>query len=127
MTITEVSKEYGISQDTLSYYERIGMIPPVTRTGGGIRDYQEEDCVWVELAKCVRGAGLPIEAMTEYVKLCQEGESTISARLQLLSDQRDVLFGQRKQIDTTLDRLNHKIARYESAMETGKLSWGDCE
>jgi len=127
MTITEVSKKYDISPDTLRYYERVGMIPPVTRTAGGARNYQEKDCGWVELAKCMRNAGLPVEAMIEYVKLCQEGDSTISARLQLLSDQREALFEQRKQIDITLDRLNYKIARYEIAMETGKLSWEKSE
>ena len=54
MTIKEVSEKYGISQDTLRYYERVGMIPPVTRTAGGIRDYKEKDLAWVELAKCMR-------------------------------------------------------------------------
>ena len=28
MTIKEVSEKYGITQDTLRYYERVGMIPP---------------------------------------------------------------------------------------------------
>lgn len=50
MTIREVSEKYGISQDTLRYYERIGMIPEVTRTSSGIRNYQPEDLGWVELA-----------------------------------------------------------------------------
>ena len=49
MTIKEVSETYDISADTLRYYERIGMIPEVTRTAGGIRDYQESDLGWVEL------------------------------------------------------------------------------
>ena len=84
MTIKEVSEKYGISQDTLRYYERVGMIPPVTRTAGGIRDYKEKDLAWVELAKCMRSAGLPVEAMIEYVRLTQEGDATIPARLQLL-------------------------------------------
>lgn len=43
MTIKEVSEILNISQDTLRYYEKIGMIPPVKRTVGGIRNYQEED------------------------------------------------------------------------------------
>lgn len=127
MTIAEVSKRYDITQDTLRYYERIGMIPPVTRTSGGIRDYQEEDCKWVELAKCMRSAGLPIEVMIEYVKLYQEGDSTIYARLQLLLDQREALLNQRNQIDSTLDKLNYKIDRYEKAVETGNLSWDNCK
>lgn len=123
MTIKEVSEKFNITQDTLRYYERIGMIPPVTRTSGGIRDYRQEDLGWVELAICMRSAGLPVEVMIEYVKLYQAGDSTIPARLQLLTDQREILVEQRKQIDATLDRLDYKIARYEIAVETGKLSW----
>ena len=84
MTIKEVSEKYDISQDTLRYYERIGMIPPVTRTSSGIRNYQESDLGWVEHVICMRSAGLPVESIIEYVKLCQEGDETIPARLQLL-------------------------------------------
>lgn len=123
MTIKDVSQKYNISQDTLRYYERVGMIPSVTRTLSGIRDYQEGDLRWVELALCMRSAGLPVEAMIEYVRLYQEGDSTIPARLQLLMEQREILIEQRKQIDATLDRLNYKIARYEVAAKTGRLSW----
>lgn len=123
MTIKEVSEKYGISQDTLRYYERVGMIPPVNRTDGGIRNYTEDDLRWVSLAKCMRSAGLPVEAMIEYVQLYQEGDSTIPDRLQLLIDQREVLLEQRKQIDETLNRLNYKISRYEKAVQTGVLSW----
>lgn len=123
MTIKDVSEKYEITQDTLRYYERVGMIPAVTRTAGGIRDYQEADLNWVELAICMRGAGLPVEIMIEYVKLFQKGDSTIPARLHLLIEQREALLEQRKKIDDTLDRLNYKIARYEIAVETGKLTW----
>lgn len=125
MTIKDVSNEFHISQDTLRYYERIGMIPPVTRTASGIRDYQPEDLNWVELALCMRSAGLPVEVMIEYVRLYQEGDSTLPARLQLLLDQRESLLEQKQQIDATLERLNYKIAKYEEAVETGTLTWDD--
>lgn len=69
MTIKEVSEKYAVSQDTLRYYERIGLIPPVARTAGGIRNYTESDIGWVETAVCMRNAGVPIEALIEYVKL----------------------------------------------------------
>ena len=123
MTIKEVSEKYEISQDTLRYYERVGMIPPVTRTASGIRDYQESDLGWVELAKCMRSAGLPVEAMIEYVKLTQEGDATIPARLQLLKEQRESLLEQKEKINATLERLNYKIGRYELAAVTGVLTW----
>ncbi len=123
MTIKEVSEKYEISQDTLRYYERVGMIPPVTRTASGIRDYQESDLGWVELAKCMRSAGLPVEAMIEYVQLTQEGDATIPARLQLLKEQRESLLEQKEKINATLACLNYKIGRYELAAETGVLTW----
>ena len=130
MTIKEVSKKCDITQDTLRYYERVGMIPKVTRTAGGIRNYTEEDISWVELAKCMRSAGLPVEAMIEYVRLYQLGDETIPARLQLLIDQREALLEQRKQIDATLHRLAYKIECYEDAVKTGVLCWDtvdDCK
>lgn len=123
VTIKEVSQKYNISSDTLRYYERVGMIPPVTRTAGGIRDYSESDLGWVKLALCMRGAGLPVEAMIEYVKLCQQGDSTIEARMLLLKEQMETLLEQKAQIESTIKRLDFKISRYEEAVKTGKLTW----
>lgn len=104
MTIKEVSEKYGISQDTLRYYERVNVIPKVTRTSGGIRDYQEEDLRWVELAVCMRNAGLPIESLIEYQRLFRAGDSTIPARLELLNEQMDILQKQKEQIEETMDK-----------------------
>lgn len=123
MTIKEVSKKYNVSQDTLRYYERVGMIPPVKRTAGGIRDYGEDDLGWVELVICMRSAGLPVEAIIEYGRLSRQGDSTIPARLNLLKEQKERLLEQRAQIDATIERLDYKIGRYEIAAETGVLTW----
>lgn len=123
MTISEVSKRYGISQDTLRYYERIGVIPPVHRTESGLRDYTEEDCGWVELAGCMRGAGLPLPALVEYVRLSQQGDGTIPERRELLMKQKEQLIVQLKTIQNTMERLEYKIACYDKAMETGRLVW----
>ena len=129
MTIKEVAEKYDISADTLRYYERVGMIPKVTRRPNGIRDYQESDLGWVELAICMRSAGLPIAVMIEYVKLYKEGDNTIPARLELLQEQMNALKEQKAQIESTVERLAYKISKYEEAMETGVLVWdesGDC-
>lgn len=123
MTIKEVGEKFGVSEDTLRYYERVGMIPPVGRTAGGIRDYDDTAMRWVELAVCMRGAGLPVEAIVEYVRLYEQGDATISARLDLLRRQRENLLAQMKQMEATLGRLNYKISRYEVAEETGSLTF----
>ena len=127
MTIKEVSEKYDISQDTLRYYERVGLIPAVSRTSGGIRNYDDEALGWVENAVCMRSAGVPIEALIEYVKLFQEGDSTIQARLELLQEQLTGLEEQKAHIEATMKRLNYKISCYEKAVKTGKLVWDKCE
>lgn len=74
----------------------------------------------------MRNAGVPIEALIEYVKLYQEGDETFEARRQLLQEQLDALKEQHTQIEATMKRLKYKISRYENAVKTGVLSWDDC-
>lgn len=116
MTIAEVSEKFAVSQDTLRYYERIGLLPRVKRNKSGIRAYTEEDCRWVEFIKCMRSAGLPIEALIEYVGLFQQGDETIVARKELLIEQRRQLMARMEDMKKTLERLDCKIARYEQTV-----------
>lgn len=123
MTIKEVCKKYDITADTLRYYEKIGVIPNVNRTSGGIRDYQDEDIQWVENALCLRKSGLSVEAIAEYVRLYLEGDSTFKERQDLLVKQREELLREMHQLEETLERLNYKISKYDEAIATGKLTW----
>ena len=116
MTITEVSRKYDVTPDTLRYYERIGLIPPVPRTKSGVRDYDAESCGWVELMKCMRSAGVQIEALIKYVELFRQGEETIAARKAILLDQRDQIVERMAEMQRSLDRLNAKIEGYEQGL-----------
>jgi len=116
MKIAEVSVQHGISSDTLRYYERIGLIPPVNRNGSGIRDYNELDIRRVEFAKCMRSAGLPVEVLIEYMDLVQQGDRTIEARKEILKEQRELLVSRMQEMQKTLDILDHKIDVYENAV-----------
>ena len=116
MKIAEVSERYGISSDTLRYYERIGLIPPVNRNISGIRDYREIDVKRVEFIKCMRGAGLPIEVLIEYIKLSQQGDRTVEARKEILKEQRRQLAAKMEEMQKTLDLLDYKIRVYENAV-----------
>lgn len=113
MTITEVSRQYDISPDTLRYYERIGLLPPVPRDSRGVRDYDEASCGWVSLMKCMRSAGVGIEALTEYVNLFRQGSGTAAARKQILIDQRAQLERRVEELQVALGRLDKKIESYE--------------
>jgi DNA-binding transcriptional MerR regulator len=116
MKIAEVSEQYNISSDTLRYYERIGLIQPVNRLESGIRDYRDIDIRRVEFIKCMRGAGLPIEVLIEYVGLVQQGDRTVETRKAILKEQRELLAARMKEMQKTLDILDHKIEVYENAV-----------
>jgi len=127
MKIAEVSEHYGVSTDTLRYYERIGLIPPVNRNGSGIRDYSELDVRRVEFIKCMRGAGLPIEVLIDYMELVQRGDRTIEARKEILKEQRDLLAERIQEMQKTLDLLDHKIQVYENAILTKEKAFVQAE
>jgi DNA-binding transcriptional MerR regulator len=127
MTIKEVCEKFDITPDTLRYYERVGVIPEVHRTNGGIRDFTDEDVAWVENAICMRSAGVPVEMLIEYVKLYQEGDGTFQARRDVLEEARQEVQKNIEKYQATLDRLNFKISRYDVAIKTGVLSWDDCK
>ena len=116
MKIAAVSEQYGISADTLRYYERVGLIPPVQRNEGGIRDYNELDLRRVDFIKCMRSAGLPVEVLIEYIGLVQQGDKTMEARKEILIEQRDLLAARMADMQKTLDLLNHKVEVYEKAI-----------
>lgn len=116
MTIKEVSSMLNISQDTLRYYEKIGIIPSVPRTKGGLRNYGEEEISWIQYVTCLRSSGLPIKTMIDYLNLCLQGESTYPQRLKLLHEQYDEILKQKKQLETSLNRLNKKIKYYNDLL-----------
>lgn len=113
MNIAEVAKRFDLTQDTLRYYEKVGLIPKVTRTSGGTRNYSEYDCGWIDFIKCMRNSGVQVDALVEYVRLFEQGDSTADARKQILVRERDRIAAQIAEMQYSLDRLNAKIERYE--------------
>lgn len=116
MTIKETSRMYDVSPDTLRYYEKIGLLPPVRRGANGIRDYGEAELNWIEFIMCMKSAGLTIEVLTEYVQLCMKGEETIEERKRLLQEQRRQLAQRLEEMQATLKKLDHKIEIFENTL-----------
>lgn len=113
MKISKVSEKYDLSADTLRYYERVGLIPPVNRTDSGIRDYNDLDLRRVEFIKCMRSAGLPVDVLIEYVGLVAQGDETAEARRAILIEQREQLIDKIEELEKVLGILDHKINVYD--------------
>lgn len=64
----------------------------------------------------MRGAGLSIEVLVDYVNMFKEGNSTIAARKELLVEQRRQLAEKISEMQAVLDRLDMKIEGYEDRL-----------
>ena len=113
MNIKKVSDLTGISADTIRYYERIGLIPPVTRNQSGIRDFTEWEIGLLEFVRCFRKAGVSVEALIDYVTLLEEGEGTEEARLAILKEQAEKLDDRLAELHAARERLAYKINNYQ--------------
>ncbi|MBC2000686.1 MerR family transcriptional regulator [Listeria marthii] len=114
MNIKEASEKSGVSADTIRYYERIGLIPPVHRNENGVRKFGAEDLRWIQFSRQMRRAGLSIEALIDYLALFREGEHTLEARVELLKEQRIDLKNRIDVMQDALDRLDFKIDNYDT-------------
>ncbi|MBP2620702.1 stress response transcriptional regulator NmlR [Streptococcus panodentis] len=114
MNIKKVSERTGISADTIRYYERIGLIPPVTRNAAGIRDFSQHEIEVLEFVRLFKTAGMSVESLIDYIKLLDKGDESIPARLSILQDEKDKLEGRLGTLQAALNRLNYKIENYEN-------------
>ena len=104
MKIAEVSKRYGVSTDTLRYYERIGLLRHVPRNKSGIRDYDEASCN-------------AVESLVEYMELLEQGDETTAARKELLMRQSGEIRERIVGLERALARLEYKIEHYDEVMK----------
>lgn len=118
MMIAEVSKKYNLSIDTIRYYERAGLIPRVRRNKSGIRNYGETECSWIEFIKNMRKADVPVETLSQYAALSQQGEPAAGARMRLLMEQREHLNTRLEEINRALEDVNRIIRQFDAGETT---------
>lgn len=113
MTIKEVGEKLGLSNDTLRYYEKVGLVGPAKKTGSGIRDYDTNDVNRLEFVKCMRDAQIPIEVLKKYLDLFDKGDNTKEDRMKLLDEQRVVLENKIEKMKEAHEKLIYKLKLYQ--------------
>ena len=115
MNIKKAAELFDLSVDTLRYYERIGVIPPVKRNESGYREYSVNDLNWIYLAKNLRHAGLSIESLIEFVQLAQMREkiNVAEAQKQILHEQLAELNEKIQEMEQVRALLSYKIETYD--------------
>lgn len=113
MNISEVATRYNLTPATLRYYEKQGLLPPITRNASGRRVYTTADLNWIEFIKCMRDSGLSIESLVKYTDLYQKGDYTLKERQDILLIEYEKLLEKQQQINTTVSKLEKKIKNYD--------------
>ncbi|MBO0452268.1 MerR family transcriptional regulator [Candidatus Enterococcus murrayae] len=116
MNIKEVSEKYDLTPDTLRYYERIGVIPPIARDKNGYRDFSDTDLNWVYFAKVLRNAGVSIEGLIDYTRLSRDGGETLGARKAILQEHLEEAEEKIKALEEARDYLKYKLDNYDTHM-----------
>lgn len=116
MNIGEVSKQFHISCDTLRYYEKIGLVGPISKNTSGIRKYTEEDLKQIEFVICMRNANISVEALLQYLELYKLGDSTIKERKNILISELEKVNQELEKILQAKKRIEYKISLYDNQL-----------
>lgn len=112
LTIQQAAKETGLSVHTLRYYERIGLISPISRAPNGHRRYSEDDVGWITFLMRLRTTGMPISKMNRYADLQRQGDATRAERLALLKEHRREVKRKIQELNDNLAVIEYKIDYY---------------
>ena len=109
MTISEVSELTGLSKDTLRYYEKIGIIPEISRNKSGIRNYNDYNLQCIKFSKSMRDLGISLDSIIKYIKLYKKGKNTLNERKSILINERDIMQRHINEMKMKLEMLNKKL------------------
>jgi DNA-binding transcriptional MerR regulator len=115
MTITEISDLLDLSPHTVRYYERAGLIT-VDRDELGHRIYDAQAQRRLVFITRMRLSGMPMRDLQHYVALVDQGEETVSERLDMLVEHRDTIRRQIRELTLSLVATEYKIATYGGHM-----------
>lgn len=119
----EVAEYFGISPNTLRFYEHKGVIPPVQRDKNGYRVYTDTEMNWIYLALSLKRIGLSLEKITEFTHLVlQKTGNTQLAQKEILYEQLNEIDQKLRNLSKTRARLRWEIDHFDEYL--GQLNIG---
>jgi len=117
-TISEVATKLGLTKDTLYYYEKEGLLPPIARDKSGHRKYSDSDLEWIFLIRCLRDTNMPIYKIKRYVSLLVEsGGNSIPERREILQEHEALLIEKIKISQNFQKLIEKKLAFFDHALK----------
>ena len=113
-TIKDISKILGLPIYTIRFYDKMGLLPFVSRNKSGNREFTESDLGLFKIICCLKNTGMQIKDIKKYIDLCMEGSGTIDLRKELLLKHQKEIINQIDALNENLDLIHLKIEMYES-------------
>lgn len=120
-SIGQVAEKTGLSTHTLRYYEKEGLLPFIKKSGSGLRVFSDGDLGWLAMIECLKETGMPLKGIKQYIDWFIEGDSTLQNRLDMFRAQKTHIEEQIAQLQKHMNKINYKIAFYETAVKKGSL------
>lgn len=117
MTIREIAAKTNMSTDTLRYYERIGLLPPVPRNAAGIRNYDKYFVNFINFIKKLKASGMSLEHIIDYIRLAEMGDATIQERKKLLAEAREMLLDKINSLQLVAELADYQLRNYENLLQ----------
>lgn len=110
-------RKTNMSTDTLRYYERIGLLPPVPRNAAGIRNYDEYFVNFINFIKKLKASGMSLEHIIDYIRLAEMGDATIQERKKLLAEARETLIEKINSLQLIAELADYQLRNYENLLQ----------
>jgi DNA-binding transcriptional MerR regulator len=118
-TIGEAAEALDMPATTIRFYDKNGLLPNVSRTGGGVRLFDEDDLEWMRFVERLKASGMPIREIREYIQLYLAGDATIEARRQIVYERKAAIERQLEELELARDFISYKCWYYDVAAESG--------
>ena len=118
-TIGEIEQKFNLTKSTIRYYDEEGLIPNLMRDENGNRIFSSENVNTIQSIECLKKTGMPIKEIKNYVRLIQEGDSTLNKRLTFFEERERIVQAQIRKLNETLDEIKWKCDYYQEAIQDG--------
>jgi DNA-binding transcriptional MerR regulator len=119
MTLRQVTLQTGLTEDTLRYYEKIGLLPRIERDKSSKqRRYSVDNVYTAYKLAALRATGMSVKDMQDYIKNDVTTPELIGQQVELLNNQKNIVKAKMIRLEHQLEYLETKTAHYE-AMSRG--------
>ncbi len=107
-SIQEVCRKTGLTAHTLRYYEKEKLLPGISRSTGGFRQYTDEDLESLGMICCLKNTGMSVQDIARFMALTREGDRTLRARCEMLQKHREKVLERIEEMQRHLEKVTWK-------------------